>query len=510
VTTEARPRPAISDGTTLASGAVLNALGFLSSNLRGIFTFLVARLLGGPALGLFGVAWATMDLASKFGTLGLDYSVITYVARHEAAGDREASQRVRQVALAYAIRGSIAVTVVGFTLAITAPYTMGIRPDLARATAVMFLATPGVVIYRVCNGLSRGMKVMQHDFYSRGLTESLSTTVALLIVIGLGAHLLAPELAAIAGTAASGTVAYVLARRLYGEPATPVRGEDGAPGLLRTSIPIAAYDLLNLSIMRIDVIMLGLFAGRVPSVSLSDVGVYAACVEVAGGLRKLSQAFTPIFTPVVAEHIGTGRLRQAEESYGYIARWMLAILLPATAVMTLSGGAILTIFGPDFSQGALWLAITGAACALNAFVSLGEIILMVERPTLNVINTTTAFVVAVGLNLALIPRFGPFGAALGMLAPYAVQGLLRGFEISRLFGWRWPWKALLRPWTAAVAALPAALACRLLLTGLSGEIAAGAVYSVGYLLAWWVIGLEPTDRAVLASLRRPAAAPKVD
>lgn len=509
MTTEAQPHPAVSDGTTLASGAVLNALAFLSSNLRGIFTFLIARLLGGPALGLFGVAWAAMDLTSKFGTLGLDYSVITYVARHEASGNREASRNVRRLALTYAVRGSVAVAIVGFALAISAPYTMGIRPDLAQATAVMFLAAPGVVIYRVCNGLSRGMKVMQHDFYSRGLTESLSTTVALLIAVGLGAHLLAPELAAIAGTAASGTVAFVLARRLYGEPSSPSAAE-GTAGLLRTSIPIAAYDLLNLSIMRIDVIMLGLFAGRVPSVSLGDVGIYAACVEVAGGLRKLGQAFTPIFTPVVAEHIGTGRLRQAEESYGYIARWMLAILLPATAIMTLSGGAILTIFGPDFSQGALWLAITGAACALNAFVGLGEIILMVQRPALNVINTTTAFVVAVALNLVLIPKFGPLGAALGMLAPYAIQGVLRGFEISRLLGWRWPWKALLRPWTAAVAALPAALVCRFFIVGLGGEIAAGIVYAVGYLLAWWFIGLEPTDRAVLASLRSSGPGPAVE
>jgi O-antigen/teichoic acid export membrane protein len=145
--------------------------------------------------------------------------------------------------------------------------------------------------------------------------------------------------------------------------------------------------------------------------------------------------------------------------------------------------------------------VTAAACALNAFVSLGEIILMVERPSLNVINTSAAFIVAVALNLVLIPKFGPFGAALGMLAPYAIQGVLRGFEISRLLGWRWPWKALARPWTAALAGLPPALACRFLIAGVGGELAAGVVYVLGYLFAWWAIGLEPTDRAVLASLR---------
>ncbi|MGE3178951.1 MAG: hypothetical protein AB7O32_15885, partial [Vicinamibacterales bacterium] len=63
-----RSAPAGTDGAasgaTLATGAVLNTLAFLGSNLRAIFTFLVARLLGGPVLGTFGVAWAVADLAS--------------------------------------------------------------------------------------------------------------------------------------------------------------------------------------------------------------------------------------------------------------------------------------------------------------------------------------------------------------------------------------------------------------------------------------------------------------
>ena len=80
-------------GATLARGAVVNTIAFLASNLRGIFTFLVARLLGSAVLGIFGLAWATMDLLSKFCTLGFDYSAIAYIARAEGAGDRESSRR---------------------------------------------------------------------------------------------------------------------------------------------------------------------------------------------------------------------------------------------------------------------------------------------------------------------------------------------------------------------------------------------------------------------------------
>ena len=54
-------------GTELARGALVNIVTLLAANLRGIFTFLVARLLGQATLGTFGIAWSTTDLLSKFG-----------------------------------------------------------------------------------------------------------------------------------------------------------------------------------------------------------------------------------------------------------------------------------------------------------------------------------------------------------------------------------------------------------------------------------------------------------
>jgi len=56
-------------GVELKRGAFLNTIAMLASNFRGIFTFLVARLLGPAALGTFSVAWANTDLVSKIAVL---------------------------------------------------------------------------------------------------------------------------------------------------------------------------------------------------------------------------------------------------------------------------------------------------------------------------------------------------------------------------------------------------------------------------------------------------------
>src|SRR6476660_8685230 len=65
-------------GVELKRGAFLNTIAMLASNFRGIFTFLVARMLGPAALGTFSVAWANTDLASKIAVFGLDNSITTF------------------------------------------------------------------------------------------------------------------------------------------------------------------------------------------------------------------------------------------------------------------------------------------------------------------------------------------------------------------------------------------------------------------------------------------------
>ncbi|MDQ6765207.1 MAG: oligosaccharide flippase family protein [Verrucomicrobiota bacterium] len=504
------PRRHASNGAVLARGVFFNAIAFLASNLRGIFMFLVARLLGSVILGTFGLAWASMDLLSKFGTLGFDYTGITFVAVAEAAGDRARSRQVLRIVLSISVVSSVVLAACGCWLTWNLGPRFGLRPELARAIAIMFLAIPGVALYRISTALSRGMGVMHHDIFSRGLTESLGTAAALLIAFSLGLRQLAPEVAAIAGTLASGLVAFVLARRLFFRSearATCTSDEKLMPELLRASAPIALYDLLNIGIMHIDVLMLGSFVGRAPGVTLETLGIYAAGVQLVGGLRKVNQAFTPIFTPTIARQISAGRLREAEETYGYLARWMLALLLPATVVLALAAGAIMTVFGAGFSRGGHWAAVVGAACAMNAFVGLGETILMVERPQINLINSSVAFAAAVGLNLLLIPKFGPLGAALGMLVPYSLKGVLRAVQIWWLLQWRWPWRALLKPWAAALMPLPLVLLLRWNITGRAWEIVSALLYLGGYVLAWKLIRLDQRDRAVLDLLfRRKEAA----
>src|SRR3954467_12537888 len=475
-------------GVELKRGAFLNTIAMLASNFRGIFSFLVARMLGPAALGIFSVAWSTTDIISKIGVLGLDNAITTFIARSEAVGNRTRSRELFRIAIVLGVVQSIITAAIVIVALRFFNNRLHVQPQMVSALALVLCAMPGLALYRISTAVSRGMKVMQHDIYSRGMTEPIVTTVAFLLAFALGFKNSSPEVAAIVGTAASGVIALALASTLFRHVPTNtdvVSSLAEARSLIAYGAPISIYQLINAFIARLDLLMLGYFVGRAPGVTLATVGIYSAVIGTANGLRKVNQAFNPIFAPVVAGMTATGDHDVAAATYARLAQWMLWILLPLVAVMSFAGSTILLIYGPAFWQGGVWLGIVALASAINAFVALGETVIMVQRPHLNLLHSLITCAVAFAGLLWLIPRFGALGAAVGILLPYIVQGLLRYATLRWIFHWKDSWSDIRPPMIAAGIAIIPALICRGFLSGVVGQIASAAVFLAAFGVQWW-------------------------
>src|SRR6201993_534965 len=484
-------------GVELKRGAFLNTIAMLASNFRGIFTFLVARLLGPAALGIFSVAWSTTGIISKIGVLGLDNAITTFIARSEAVGDRARSRSLFHVAVVLGLVQSVLTAVIVIAALRFFNGRLHVQPQMVSALTLVLCAMPGLALYRICTAISRGMKVMQHDIYSRGIAEPVATTLAFLLAIAVGFNASSPEIAAILGTAISGITALLLASSLFRH--IPAQGAavsrvGEAKSLIAYAAPISVYQLINAFIARLDLILLGYFVGRAPGVTLATVGVYSAVIGTANGLRKVNQAFNPIFAPVVAGMTATGDHEIAAATYARLAQWMLWILLPLVAVLSLAGSTILLIYGPAFQQGGVWLGIVALASAVNAFVALGETVIMVQRPRLNLLHSSITCVVAVAGLLWLIPRFGVMGAAFGILLPYLVQGTLRYVTLRWVFHWKDSWSDISSPLIAAGIALLPAIVCRTFLGGIAGQVISASAFLAVFGVQWWRHHIHRKDK----------------
>src|SRR5436189_5772941 len=134
-------------GVELKRGAFLNTIAMLASNFRGIFTFLVARLLGPAALGIFSVAWSTTDIISKIGVLGLDNAITTFIARSEAVGNRVRSRALFRVAAVLGDAQSIvtaAFVIVGLRFLNN---RLDVKKQMVAALALVLFTIPLLALY---------------------------------------------------------------------------------------------------------------------------------------------------------------------------------------------------------------------------------------------------------------------------------------------------------------------------------------------------------------------------
>jgi O-antigen/teichoic acid export membrane protein len=492
------------DSHRLARGAAANAAVLIAANFRGVFTFLIARILGEAGLGRFSLVFATVDLLTKVATVGLDTSIIPLVARTEAAGQRDQSRRLFVRSVVLCLVASTALVVIGIPFVAWFAEKRHLD-EFTRGGTIMLLALPGIAVARVSTGVSRGLLAMRSEFFSRGLVETWVTTGVFIVAVSLGLRDVAPSLAVVCGSFGGALVAFVLTAqtielgRHHAAHARTGRDEGrslaGYGEMIRFSLPVAASGLLNSLALRVDVLLLGAFVGRAPGVTIESFGVFCAAAEVAGGLRKVRQVFDPIFAPVAAaRHVASERMALKETVAGP-GRWVLAGQLPIVGALMLASGSVLSIYGPGFRAGAAWLAILALAHAANSFAGLVETLLMIERPSLNFANATATVGVQAIAGLLLIPKFGVMGAVVAMGAGFTAQGVLRFIELKHVFGWAWPWRSLLRPLAAfAIAFTPAAILR--VLGGEHVEIASGLLFLASYVAAWYRLGADPADRLV--------------
>lgn len=483
------------DTRDIARGALANFAGGLLKSVNVLFYIWLARTHGAPVTGVFVLCQASLDIVSKLGLLGFDRGVLTFAARHRATGDEEGVYR--SIAQALAVTALCSTVLVAF-LEVTVPALCRVlrQPDLLVPLRIM---APGIlfwVLTAVLVHAARAARVMKHEIAVKSGVEP--------VALFAFALLLRPHLPGVEGlawsfllaTAAGTTAAAVLFGRLYAprRVARLLLAREGRAAFTRFSAFIGVYDLLNLLLQRVDLLLLSRFG------SPAAVGVYGLAQNAAFTFKKVRQSFDPITIPVLA---AAGARARPDELLGHfrtVTRWVLVVNLALLGVAAFGSRLIMGIFGQDFTAGAVPLALLTVAVMLNTVLGVSELFILIERPALNLVNTVVAIAVAAGLGLLLVPRHGMTGAAVAALGAYTVMNLLRLLMVRVLYRMQPCTIHHARALLAAAAAGGAAALLRGALGGLpqaGADLLAVAAYLAGYALLIGLLGPAPEDRALL-------------
>jgi O-antigen/teichoic acid export membrane protein len=430
-----------------------------------VYTLLAARVLSQLDFGAFSYALSFAMLVSILPDWGWDTVV---VQRSSSRPDR--LPLLRSATLTWK-------TVVGLpVMTVSALLAGASRPTPEARTALYLLMAATLLdIYSNTNRSSAAALQRQGGMALALATQRIVTAALAVLALVGGLGLVGLTAAYLTGSVVGLVASSLIVRRLgvrtrFGS----LRWADLRELFLRAWW-IGVGALVLMALFRVDMVILEAIKGD------EAVAAYAAAYRLLETMTLFTWTISRAVLPVMSTSSSPYRLRRGVEQGIAVAAF---IYLPFAAVSLIEApGVIGLLFGPTYAQQSApalrWLALAPLLFAI-AYYGVAAL-LSQERSTGMVVTASTAVVVNIGLNLALIPSLAGTGAALATTLSYLVESTVALLLCSPLTGRIRIWRPLLAPAAAGLVMAVVLLALRL--NVILEILLAGAVY----LLVWTAV-----------------------
>jgi O-antigen/teichoic acid export membrane protein len=270
--------------------------------------------------------------------------------------------------------------------------------------------------------------------------------------------------------------------------------------MLRFSLPVYLTNLIGIFGGNIKTILLGTLN------TVTNVGIFSVASQINMIGQMFHEGIATASAPIVSELYDRGEREQLGRFYQTVTKWTFTLNLPLFLAVLLFPVPILSIFGQSFVGGAKALTILAWANLANTGTGIcGMVLNMTGYTSLKLVNSLVTFVLTLGLNILLIPRWGLMGAATASLAAAVTINLFRLSEVFILFRLLPYNVSFAKPVAAGLVTLAVVWGMRQLFPTEANLVCTAMntillfVVYVGMIL---LLGLSQEDRAVLAHLRR--------
>jgi len=485
--------------TTAKGGGIVFAGSVFQYAIRFVIGILLARLLGAEQYGLYNLSMTTATIAGGLALLGLTLALVRYVSLFASRRDTAGLWGALQIGLGLPVILSLFCGVGLYALADPIAERLFHEPRLAPLMRLACLLIPFVTLSNLAAAATRGFKKMQYTVIAQYISQPVVKLILLtaLAITGLSAAK-ALTVHILAVVVASGVLLYFL-NSLFSlkRPLRTARRETRR--MLKFALPLYLSYLIRTFRGNVQTVLLGTLH------TITSVGIFAAASQVNRIGQMFHGSIATASMPIISELYSRGERRQMGRLYQTATRWTFTLNLPLFLIMLLFPEQILSIFGQSFAGGVPVLTILAWANLVRTGTGICGVLLdMTGRTRLKLVNSIVMSALMVGLNVLLIPRWGMVGAATASLAAVAINNLLRLIEVYILFRLLPYNVSFLKPVTAGLAALAAALALGRLLPAEASLLYAAVnviILLAAYVGAILLLGLSEEDRSVLARLR---------
>jgi O-antigen/teichoic acid export membrane protein len=369
----------------------------------------VARYLGPEQFGLLNFALAFTGLFGAIATLGLQGIVVRDIVRDPDG----AKATLGTAAILHLLGGFLTFLLILFTIAQLRPDDPLARTIVAILGSMMLLKVSQIAVYWFESQVqSKYIVWVQNSVFL------LFALVKVLLILREAA--LIAFVWAMLAEAAVVAIALLVVMGARGQALSRLRvSVIRANALLRDSWPLILSSIAIMLYMKIDQIMLGQMIGD------EAVGIYSAAVRISEVWYFIPMVVVASVFPAILEaknRSNTLYYARLQQLYDLMVLLSVSVALPMTFIAT---PLVVLLFGAPYAASGTVLAIHIWA---SVFVFLGvassKWFLAENRQLLSLQRTVLGAIANVGLNLWLIPFYGPVGAAIATVGSYAIAAFL--------------------------------------------------------------------------------------
>jgi len=390
----------------------------LAAGLAFIFNVVLARLLGAEGAGLYFLAFTVITIASTLGRVGMDNTMIRFVAANAVVQNWIAVKGVYSKVLWFAFISSSVLAVLIFILAPCLANSAFSEPELMVPLRWMALAIVPFALLTLHAQALMGLKCI------RDAILVLSVYVPLLSLFGC--VFLVP-LWGVSGAVWAYIIAAVITLLIgvwrWQRATTPhlqkVVGHFETKTLLESSIPLFWVAVFTLVINQSSILMLGLWEGS------EAVGIFSVAIRTATLISFVLIAVNSIAAPKFAASYKQNDMLALEQIAKNSAKLTTLIATPPLLLCLFVPDLIMQIFGEQFVKGAFVLSILAVGEFINvASGSVGYLLMMTGNERLYRNTLIVCAILNLILNFLLIPYAGIIGAAIATAVTLALQNLI--------------------------------------------------------------------------------------
>jgi O-antigen/teichoic acid export membrane protein len=394
----------------LVRGSMTVFVGMVAGTiLTLVFNAMLARMVSHATLGAYFLVTSMVVIATTIAKLGLEKTVVRFVAAARATGNLG---RVRRTVIVVFAVGACASAAIALVLVLGLGHLLAVRIYHSQAVAgVIALAAVWIAVNALLSLTAETFRGFKR-FWPATLYSGLALDV--LLVLGFGALWIAgvrPTLAQAVGmTVAMTGVALAAGMAHLWRHVRPLHGEGtaGVWEVTAVSLPLLVSNIANFAVgTGVDLWVVGHFSNT------SDVALYGAASRLVFFVATPLIVVSQVVPPIIAELHARGERQQLERTLRSVST---LAGLPAALVLVAfigAGGFILSVaYGPFFRGAATVLVILSVA-RLTAVCtgSSGVTLMMTGHQRTMMLITVGSGAFALVTEILLAPRYGMTGVA---------------------------------------------------------------------------------------------------